>query len=102
MGFWAFRSSPQLELDVRLLAIVDISCVQVVMFAAQVASRVWVMRTMDLAAWKKDWEFYSERVSFGFLATLRCEERGWRKRTSRSSEMGRHALKAALERKLLM
>jgi hypothetical protein len=26
--------------------------------AAQVASRVWVMRTRDLEAWKKELEFY--------------------------------------------
>jgi hypothetical protein len=52
--------------------------VQVVTFAAQVASRVCVTRTMDFSAWKKDWE------------------------DSRRRENGRHALKVSLLRKLVI
>lgn len=43
---------------VRFDAKVDISFVQVVRFALHVASRVWVIRTRDFSAWKKETEFY--------------------------------------------
>jgi hypothetical protein len=42
----------------------DMRAVHEVMLAAQVASRVWVMRTMDLVAWKKELDVWNgERLA---------------------------------------
>lgn len=58
-GFSALRSDAQLLAAVRLVAREDIRGAQVWMLAEQVASRVWVIRRMDLEAWKKELEFCS-------------------------------------------
>lgn len=58
-GFSALRSDAQFDAAVRLVAREDMRGVQVVREAAQVASRVWVIRRMDLEAWKKELEFCS-------------------------------------------
>ncbi len=56
-GFWLARSDAQLLEAVMLLAKDFIRGAQVERLAAQVASRVWEMRTGDLEAWKKELEF---------------------------------------------
>ena len=56
-GFWEEMSELQAEGWVMLFAKEVINFVQVVTLAAHVASRVWVIRTRDFAAWKKEREF---------------------------------------------
>lgn len=51
------RSLEQVEGDVMLFAREVIRELHFSMGAEQVASRVWVMRTRDLEAWKKELEF---------------------------------------------
>lgn len=40
---------------------------QEVIFAAQLASRTWVMRTRDFEAWKKEIEFYNVLAVTDFI-----------------------------------
>lgn len=56
-GLAAVRSLEQVEGDVMLFAREVIRELHLSMGAEQVASRVWVMRTRDLEAWKKELEF---------------------------------------------
>lgn len=56
-GLAARRSTEQAVVEVMLEAIEDISVEHDCALAEQEASRVWVMRTRDLEAWKKELEF---------------------------------------------
>lgn len=56
-GFWDVRSDAQAAEVVMFEAKEDMRGVQDETLAAQVASRVWEMRTRDLESWKKELEF---------------------------------------------
>jgi hypothetical protein len=56
-GFSVERSDAQADSEVMFVARAEKRAPQVVALAEQVASRVWVMRVMDLEAWKKEFEF---------------------------------------------
>jgi hypothetical protein len=55
-GFWEARSEAHAVEAVIFEAKADMRGVQVERLAAQVASRVWEMRTRDLEAWLKELE----------------------------------------------
>lgn len=56
-GLEASRSEEHVDSEVMFCARADMRLVQVLRSALQEASRVWVMRTTDLEAWKKEFEF---------------------------------------------
>lgn len=61
-GFSVERSEAQFVVAVMLLAQEVMIVVHCVTLAAQVASRVWVIRVTDLEAWKKEVELCEEVV----------------------------------------
>ena len=91
-GFWTARSDAQ-ALDVVMLdAKDDIKGEETDMLAAQVASRVWEIRTGDLEAWKKELEFCLVLV---VDQLIRWGGGGGNECTWSSRENGRHDLKVA-------
>lgn len=83
------RSDEQAEEEVRFVAKEFMRVVQIVTLAAQVASRVWEMRTRDFSTWKKEMEFWRENVR-NCIDGLEGKGLTWRRR-----ENGKHDLNVA-------